>query len=140
MATKKYEAKTKPTAVSVDEFLAASGREEDSRKVVALMKKITKQEPKMWGTSIVGFGSYHYVYETGHSGDTCLLGFSPRKTALTIYAMPGFPEYDALMAKLGKYKQGKSCIYAAKLANLDLKVLEQLLRLSAAHTKAKYPG
>lgn len=127
------EPKTKPTSASVDEFLAASGREEDSRKVLALMKKVTKQPPVMWGPSIVGFGTYQ-----SPSGPWPLTGFSPRKTALTLYIMAGFDGYPELMAKLGKHKTGKSCLYLSKLADVDMKVLEELIRRSVAYMRERF--
>jgi hypothetical protein len=91
------------------------------------MKKVTGKPAKMWGSSIVGFGSYHYVYESGHEGDTCVTGFSPRKSALTIYVMPGFTEHAALLKKLGKVKTGKGCLYIKRLDDIDMPTLETLV-------------
>ena len=108
------EQKTKPTKVDVEKFLNSIKDEkkiEDSYKILNLMKQITKEEPTMWGPSIVGFGSYHYKYESGREGNMCLTGFSPRKQSLTLYILPGFERYKKLMKKLGKYKTGVSCLY-----------------------------
>lgn len=136
----KNEAKTKPTQASVDEFLAASGREAEARQILALMKKVTRQAPTLWGPSIVGFGSYRYTYASGKTGDWPITGFSPRKAALVVYIMPGFAEYDELLGRLGKHATGKSCLYIKKLADVDLKVLEELIRRSVAWMKEKYPA
>jgi Domain of unknown function (DU1801) len=130
------ELKTKKTEQSVDAFLdglADEGRRVECRTVLELMRKVTGDEPKMWGTSIVGFGSYHYRYASGREGDWFLTGFSPRKQNLTLYVMAGFPRFDDLMQRLGKYKTGKSCLYLRKLEDVDLEVLEELLRASAEH-------
>jgi len=133
--------KTKPNKISVEKFLKSvsdESKREDSLKVLELMKKITKDEPVMWGPSIVGFGKYHYKYESGREGDMCITGFSPRKQALTIYVMPGFKRYDSLMKKLGKYKTGVSCLYIKKLENIDMKVLKKLITESVKYMKKKY--
>jgi hypothetical protein len=102
------------------------------------MKQVTRKKPKMWGPSIVGFGEYHYRYESGHEGDSFLAGFSPRKQNLTLYIMAGFTRYDGLMKKLGKYKTGKSCLYIKKLDDIDLSVLGELITLSVQHVAARY--
>lgn len=136
-----YEPKTKETKASVKKFIdavAGEQRRDDCRAVIALMQKITKEEPKMWGPSIVGFGSYHYKYESGHEGDSCLAAFSPRKPNLTLYVMPGFEGYEDLMSKLGKYKTGKVCIYIKSLSDIDIKVLEKLIKGSVDFVKKKY--
>jgi len=91
------------------------------------MKKATRAEPKMWGSSIIGFGHYHYVYESGREGDWFLAGFSPRKQNLTFYLMGGFPQYDNLLKNLGKYKTGKACLYINKLQDVDLPTLRKLV-------------
>ena len=133
------ELKTKPTERSVEEFLN-SLPEENRRKeclaILKLMKDVTKKKPKMWGPSIVGFGEYHYHYESGREGDWFLTGFSPRKQNLTLYIMAGFAEYADLMKKLGKHKTGKSCLYINKLGDIDLPVLKELIALSVAHMTA----
>src|SRR5690606_27299053 len=111
---------------------------DDSIVIMKMMKKITKEEPKMWGPSIVGFGKYHYKYASGHEGDMCITGFSPRKNALTIYILPGFLKYDPLMKKLGKYKTGVSCLYIKKLEDINQKVLSELITESVKYMKKKY--
>jgi len=136
-----YEAKTKETKANVEKFIDAvpdEQKRDDCRAVVQLMQKVTKAEPKMWGTSIVGFGNYHYKYASGHEGNSCLTGFSPRKQNLTLYIMPGFEQYEDLMSKLGKYKMGKMCIYIKNLSDIDITVLEKLIRNSVKHMKEKY--
>lgn len=135
------ENKTKETEASVDAFLAGvehTKRREDALVVKDMMQRLTGYEPKMWGSSIVGFGSYDYVYDSGRSGTFMLTGFSPRKTALTLYIMPGFARAEALMSKLGKYKTGKSCLYINKLEDIDMSVLEELIVDSVAFMKEKY--
>jgi hypothetical protein len=135
------ELKTKVSKASVEKFLNSVKDEQkrkDSFKILEMMKKITKEEPKMWGPSIVGFGSYHYKYASGHEGDMCIAGFSPRKEALTIYLVPGFQKNKSLIQKFGKYKTGKSCLYIKKLADVDLKVLEKLISDSYKYMMKKY--
>ncbi len=130
------ELKTKPTDDSVDQFLAGvedATRQQDCLAVRALMEEITGAPAKMWGPSIVGFGDYHYKYESGREGDWFLAGFSPRKANLTLYIMAGFSRYEELLAKLGKYKTGKSCLYVKKLADVNLEVLRELIRASVEH-------
>ena len=134
--------KTKPTEVSAESHIAAIANEEqrnDARSLVALMRKVTKQEPRMWGPSIVGFGSYHYKYASGHEGDSALAGFAARGRELVVYIAPGFEGRDDLLAKLGEHKTGKVCVYIRRLANVDLKVLEKLIARSVADTKSRYP-
>jgi uncharacterized protein YdhG (YjbR/CyaY superfamily) len=135
------ELKTKPTNVSVKQFIDAIGDEQkrkDARKLAAMLKKHTRAQPRMWGGSIVGFGSYHYKYPSGHEGDTCLAGFSPRKAALTLYLTPGIARYGALLAKLGKHKTGKGCLYINKLADVDEAVLDELIARAVADTRKLY--
>jgi hypothetical protein len=108
-------------------------RREDSFVVLELMKEVTGQVPKMWGGSIVGFGDYHYKYESGREGDWFLTGFAPRKQALTLYIMAGFEGSGELMAKLGKYTTGKSCLYIKKIEDVDQEVLRELVAKSAEH-------
>jgi len=135
------ENKTKETDADVDAFLAGvdhAKRREDAIAMKAIMERLTGYNAKMWGASIVGFGSYDYVYDSGHGGTFMLTGFSPRKTALTIYIMPGFSRAEELMAKLGKFKTGKSCLYINKLEDIDLTVLEELITDSVAFLKDKY--
>ena len=135
------EAKTKPAGASVDEFLAAVSddrKREDNIQVCKMMTEITDEQSQMWGPSIVGFGSYHYVCATGHSGDAPLTGFSPRKANLTLYIMLGFDGYDALMAKLGKHTTSKSCLYIKRLSDVDQDVLGELIGQSSQRIKAMY--
>ena len=127
------ELKTKETAESVSAFLdkiADKTRREDCLAVVDIMRDVTKEEPKMWGSSIVGFGRYHYKYESGREGEFMITGFSPRKGDLTLYIMPGFEPFPDLMKRLGKYKTGKSCLYIKKLADVDVGVLRELVTKS----------
>jgi hypothetical protein len=142
----KTEIKTKATEVSVADFIAAvpsEKRREEAAIVDAIHRRVTGQEPKMWGPSIIGYGSYDYLYDSGHSGTMCRAGFSPRKAAMTLYLMGHYldrqPEADALLAKLGKYKNGKSCLYVNKLADVDLDVLEKLVVLSWDVMNERYP-
>ena len=133
--------KTRPTGASVSALINAieePQRRADVRKVAAMMKKATGSRPKMWGESIVGYGSYRYRYDSGREGEFMITGFSPRKQALTIYIMPGFSRYDALMARLGRYRTGKSCLYLRRLADVDEDVLRQLITQSVADMRAKY--
>jgi hypothetical protein len=135
-----YELKTRQTDQRVEKFLNAIAdkkKREDSFTILEMMKQITKMEPKMWGPSIVGFGTYHYKYESGHEGDMCLIGFSPRKQNLTLYIMPGFGSYDELMKKLGKHKTGKACLYINKLEDVDLPTLKKLIQESFKYMKKK---
>jgi len=134
-------AKTTKNKGSVNEFLASIDnprRSADARSVIKMMQKITHKRPTMWGTSIVGFGSYHYKYASGREGDLFLTGVSPRKQALTVYVMPGFNDYDDLLSRLGKHKTGKSCLYINKLEDVDVGVLELLITESVRHMEKKY--
>jgi hypothetical protein len=133
--------KTKATEAGVDDYF--SGIEDDDRRkdcvaLARLMTKATKQQPKMWGSGIVGFGSYHYKYESGREGDSCLVGFSSRKSDIAIYLVGSFPERDALLSKLGKHKTAKACLYVRRLSDVDLKVLEQLVVASVAQRKLNH--
>lgn len=133
--------KTVETDASVNGFLDAVDDEEKrnaSLKIAQMMAKITGEPAKMWGPSIIGFGTYHYKYDSGREGDFLKIGFSPRKTNLTLYIMPGFDRYAELMEKLGKYKTGKSCLYVKKLEDIDWSVLEELCELSYAYMTEKY--
>ena len=130
--------KTRRTAASVPAFLksiADDDRRKDCQTLVRIMKRAVGAEPKMWGSSIVGFGHYHYKYASGRENDWFLAGFSPRKQDLTLYIM-GFDRYDALMAKMGKHKTGKSCLYLKRLADVDVAVLEELISASVKHMTA----
>ena len=127
------ELKTKLNDSSVEAFLktvADEQKRKDTIALIALMKKITKDEPKMWGSSIIGFGAYHYKYDSGHEGDMCLVGLSPRKANISLYLMCGLNAKPELFKKLGKHKMGKGCLYINKLADVDVKVLEELIKVS----------
>jgi hypothetical protein len=133
--------KTKPTRVSVAEFLrkkAAGKQLADSQELVKLFREITGEPPKMWGPSIVGFGKYHYVYDSGREGDAPLLGFSPRKPEMVLYLMAG-RESEVLRKKLGRHKASVSCIYIKSLDDIDREVLRQMARASIAETRSRYP-
>jgi hypothetical protein len=132
--------KTTETDSNVIDFINAVGSEikrKDGFRILELMREITGLEPKMWGPSIIGFGSYHYKYDSGHEGDAPLIGFSPRSSALTLYLDP-FPTKNDLLQKLGKHKVGKVCIYINKLADVDEDVLAEMIRESFKSTKSKY--
>ena len=135
------EPKTKPTKLSVAAFLKTvtdAQKREDAGAVIEIMRAATKADPVMWGTSIIGFGSYRYKYATGREGDWPIVGLSPRKQNLTIYIMQGFAERDGLMAKLGKHSTGSSCLYIKRLSDIDLPTLKKLITLSVASMKKKY--
>jgi len=134
------ELKTKENKASVSAFLKSipdSQRRADALAVAAMMKAVTKAEPRMWGTSIVGYGAQHYRYQSGREGRWFRTGFSPRKDALTLYITSSFEQYPDLMAKLGKYKTGKSCLHIKRLTDVDMKVLKQLI---ARSLEAPLPG
>jgi len=136
------ENKTKETKASVDKFIN-SIKDENVRKdcytIIDLMKSVTKAEPKMWGTSIIGFDSYHYKYESGREGDICVAGFSPRKQNLTIYLMPGFDKQKDYLKKLGKCKTSKVCLYIKSLKDVDLKILRKMIDTSYKEMKKLSP-
>ena len=135
------ENKTKATKASVTEFMNSiedSRMRADARNVAAMMRRATGKRARMWGTSMVGYGAYHYRYASGREGDFMLTGFSPRKQALTVYIMPGFTPFDKLMKKLGKYKTGKSCLYIKRLTDVDEVVLERLIDGSVEYMRKKY--
>lgn len=133
--------KTRPTAATVEDFLAAipdTGRREECRTLRALIERVTGAPAVMWGPSMVGFGRYHYSYQSGREGDWFLAGFSPRKQALTVYLMAGFEDRPELMTRLGKYSTGKSCLYLKRLSDIDLDVLEALLVASVESLRRRY--
>lgn len=141
----KAEAKTKPTEVGLAEFIASlpdERRREEARALDAIYRRVTGREPKMWGPSIVGYGSRRYMYESGREGEICRAGFSPRKPALTLYLhgdyAPRQAEADALFARLGKHSTGKSCLYVKRLDQVDLSALEGLIVLSWELTNARF--
>ncbi len=133
--------KTKPTDASVEAYLQAIDDEErrsDCRALVKLMTRLTKKKPKLWGTSIVGFGSYHYRYDSGREGDACVTGFSSRKGAISVYLSASGADQDRLLAKLGPHKMGKACLSLRRLSEIDMKVLEALLEGSIAEVSRRY--
>jgi len=136
------ENKTQATGVDVGAFLdkvADPQRCEDGRALCAMMARISGEPPKMWGPSIIGFGRYHYVYDSGHGGEMCRIGFSPRARELVLYIANGFPRHQPLMDRLGKHKTGKSCLYIKRLSDVDQGVLEELVAASLDHMRAAYP-
>jgi Domain of unknown function (DU1801) len=135
--------KTKPTRLSVSAFIDAimdPTKRADARALVKLMQSAASEKPKMWGPSIIGFGSHHYTYDSGREGDMPLIGFSPRKAATVLYNMTGFSDSEALLAKLGKHTKGRGCLYIKKLADVDQQVLEALVVKSVAAIRARYPS
>ena len=131
--------KTVKTGASVDEFMAAVGnkrRRDDGLVLLDMMREVTGLGPEMWGPSIIGFGSYHYKYDSGREGDMPLIGFSPRSRSLSLYIMSGFDEYDDLLSRLGKHRTGASCLYINKLADVDMDVLRELVSQSVEHMRA----
>lgn len=136
------ELKTRPTDQKVSQFIDAvepDQKRQDCWTIVDMMRGITGSEPVMWGPSIVGFGTYTYINTTKKPAEWPITGFSPRKANLTIYVMPGFSQYDSLMEKLGKHSTGVSCLYVKKLADIDLGVLEEIIRRSVEYMRATYP-
>jgi hypothetical protein len=132
--------KTQPTKLSVAAFIDALTdltRKADARVLVNLMQGATGEKPAMWGPSIIGFGSRHYKYDSGREGDMPVVGFSPRKAATVLYSMTGFSGSEALLAKLGKHTTGKGCLYIKKLADVDQKVLEEMVVKSVAAIRAR---
>jgi hypothetical protein len=140
------EAKTKPTQVSVDDYIAAvepAGKREDAAVLDALFRKVTGMVPQMWGPTIVGYGQYHYRYDSGHEGDMCRAGFSPRKAKHSLYLLGcgGTDEaMEALLCRLGKHSRGVGCLYVNKLAEIDLAVLEEMIALSWQNSFENYPA
>ncbi len=135
------ENKTKPTDATVDAYLAAiepDARREDCEALAALMARATKYPPRMWGSSIVGFGSYHYRYDSGREGDACLVGFASRKGDISIYGLHAAADAAKLLARLGKHKTGKGCVYIKALADVDVKVLARLVADAASAKKRQH--
>lgn len=135
------EAKTKLTEQTVEDFLNKFEDEtvrQDGFALVSLMRKATGEPPKMWGPAIIGFGSYHFKYDSGREGDICTVGFSPRKGKFTLYVLCGFPEQAALLDKLGKYKAGGGCLYIKKMSDVDVSVLESLIKEAFKFKKQKH--
>ena len=136
------EMKTKVNDASVDAFLAKSDDDtrRDCYRAMAIMETVTGEQPKMWGTAIVGFGQYHYKYESGREGDMCMIGLSPRVGKITLYVLSPGEEQVSLLEQLGKYKAGKGCLYIKKMDDVDPNVLEKLMRRTIAYLKEKYEG
>jgi hypothetical protein len=137
-----YEQKMKETANDVIEFIENvenPKKRADAYALLDIFKETTGYEAKMWGPSIIGFGSYHYVYKTGHEGDAPLAGFSPRKAKTSLYFAPGDIERDALLAKFGKHTSGKACVYINKVDDIDTEVLKKLITQSVAFLQTQYP-
>jgi hypothetical protein len=133
--------KTQPTQASVEGYVAAiddAARRQDCRDLIAVMQKATQFEPQMWGPSIVGFGSYHYKYDSGREGDSCIVGFSSRKGDISLYLVSEFDGREELLAKLGKHKTAKGCVYVRRMVDVDAKVLEKLIAKSAAQRKKNH--
>ena len=136
------ENKTKPTGASVEDYIASKANDQqraDCHELMVLLKKITRQQPKMWGPSIVGYGSYRYTYESGRTGEAPLAGFAIRGRELVVYVDAGGDSQKKLLARLGKHKMGKVCLYFKQLADLDKSVLEQLVAGSVAQMRQRYP-
>lgn len=136
------EQKTRPSQSSAEEFIdkiADKKVRDDCFSLIRIMQKVTNEEPRLWGETIVGFGQYHYRYESGHEGFSCLTGFSPRKQNISLYIMPGYENRTELTASLGKHKAGKGCLYIKRLDDIDIHVLEALIRESVAWLKKTYP-
>lgn len=135
--------KTKQTEARAEDYLETiedPRRRADCAAISALMTKVTKFEPKMWGPSIVGFGSYHYRYQTGHEGDACLAGFSSRKSEIVVYIADGFESREELLQQLGKHRTGKVCLYIKTLSDIDVRVLEKLVKASVVEVRRRYPS
>jgi hypothetical protein len=135
------EAKTKPTAASIDEYLESRASPEqlaDCKVLMAMLKRVTKERPQMWGPSIVGYGSYSYRYESGRTGESCITGFAVRGKELVLYLVAESSEQPDLLAKLGKHKIGKSCLYLKRLADIDTKVLEALVTNAVSEIKRRH--
>jgi hypothetical protein len=144
----KTEMKTKATDADVGAFVAAvepETKRADARRLIELFSDITGEPPKLWGPSIIGFGSYHYKYDSGREGDMCRVGFSPRKANIVVYLVSGYEnpavkaQIDDLRARLGKHKVGKSCLYINRLSDIDIDILAQMIDISKAYMDAHYP-
>jgi hypothetical protein len=137
------ELKTKATEISVESFLDKIDNEQvrdDCTQLIRIMKKVTGEKPKMWGPSIIGFGKYHYKYESGHEGEMCLVGFSPRAGKISLYVKAGSEKAVPLLDKLGKHKAAKGCVYIKKVEDINVSVLEKMIALAVTELKKKYPG
>jgi uncharacterized protein DUF1801 len=136
------ENKTKPTEVSPEAFIADVAhpvRRADALVLLDMMRRLSGEEPRMWGPSIIGYGQYHYKYDSGREGDFMRTGFSPRKSGQVVYILPGYSNFDLILDRLGKFKTGKSCLYITKLADVDMAVLEELIQAVLDDMARKYP-
>jgi hypothetical protein len=134
--------KTVPTEADVAAFLASvehPGRRADAQRLDALFREVTGWQPRLWGGSLIGYGRYHYVYASGREGDFLATGFAPRKANLSIHILPGYQDHSAILARLGKHKTGKSCLYVTRLSDIDLAVLAELIRTGLDDLAARYP-
>ncbi|MES2457298.1 MAG: DUF1801 domain-containing protein [Bacteroidota bacterium] len=138
MATKNITVETPHSVVDFLNAVENPSKREDCLKITAMITRETGLEPRMWGTAIVGFGSYHYQYESGHSGDAPLIGLSPRKNAISLYLASDFPGKEDLLKNFGKHKTGKACIYINKLVDIDPEIFKQMINASVAYMKQKY--
>lgn len=141
MAAKKTENKTVPTTVSVEDFIEAIEhpvRKKDAQALLELFSEVTGCPAVMWGPSIIGFGRYHYDYDSGRSGDFLMTGFSPKKSNLSLYIMPGYQDLDLFLSRLGKHKSGAACLYINKLADIDMAVLREIVEYGVSDLKKKY--
>jgi hypothetical protein len=141
MARKSSDNRTRPTDCSPAEFIAGvenPKRRADAEVLLDWFQVVTGFPPIMWGSSIVGYGRYHYVYDSGRSGDSMITGFSPRKSSLSIYIMPGYQDLDFFLQRLGKHKTGKSCLYINTLSDVDMNVLEEVVRHGISHVQSVY--
>lgn len=132
---------TQPTQIPVIDFVNSvedERKKKDSLHLLELMRDVSGHEPVMWGPSIIGFGSYHYKYESGHEGDAPLIGFSPRKAAISLYVFTGLEEHEKFLEDLGKFKRGKACIYVKKMADVDEESLKRLIRETIDFLQTKY--
>lgn len=138
----KAKLKTNQNEASPSDFITSvehQQRRADAEVLLALFNRVTALKPKMWGESIIGYGRYHYHYESGREGEYFITGFSPRKASSTIYIMPGYQDLSAMLKRLGKHKAAKSCLYINKLSDIDLDVLEEIILFGMDYMKANYP-
>ena len=141
MVRKSSDKKTQPSVLAPADFITGVEnpvRRADAEVLLDWFQEVTGFPPIMWGSSIVGYGRYHYVYDSGRSGDSMMTGFSPRKASLSVYIMPGYQGLDSFLQRLGKHKTGKSCLYINKLTDIDMKVLEEVVRHGVGYLQGKY--
>lgn len=139
MAKNKTTVTGKDVLEFINEFADTEQKKNDSYELINIMKSVSGFEPKMWGPSIIGFGQYHYTYSSGHEGDAPLIGFSPRKAAISLYVFTGLDEHTQLLNNLGKFTMGKACIYIKKLSDIDKKKLKSLMKTTISYLNKKYP-